>query len=106
MPGATAHWRQWRPVYIILGVLLALGAAGRWAGHQVAERDRGITWVWAMSPRTLQSYLVRAKVEDGRLLRFTLEAGDAYDFHDCPLPAEGRTTSCRDAGGRHWSIEP
>ena len=103
-PG-LAHWRRWRLLYILAAVLLALLLLGQWAGAKNEERDRGITWVWAMSPRTMQSYLVRAKAENGRLMLFTLESGDRYRFDSCQLPAKGRTASCTDTSGKAWNIE-
>lgn len=102
---AFIHWRRYRILYIAAAILLALLWLGQWAADQNEVRDRGITWVWAISPRTMQTYLVRAKARNGRLMHFTLEGGDRYQFNRCQLPDKGETVSCTDTAGRSWSIE-
>lgn len=100
-----SHWRRFGLVYALGVGLLVLLVSGRWAAGEVAERDAGITWAWAVSPRTSQSYLVRAIVDDGQLRQFTLEAGDTYTFDSCAFPAGDAIGSCTDTAGNPWRIE-
>lgn len=91
----------------VLVVIAALFYAGHWAGERNAQRDAGVTWLWAVSPRSMQSYLVRAKVDPvAETVSFTLEgAGQTYQFRDCvPSPDDESPTRCRDQHDNTWDI--
>lgn len=99
------HLHRWRIAYLCAALSAAVWGLNRWAASANAERDAGFTRVFAYSPRTMQSYDVRATVEDGRLQAFHLER-ETYTFRGCALPAREERVECRDQAGQPWMIEP
>lgn len=100
------HWQRWWLVYVCLAVGLSLYSLNQWAGAQNAVRDAGLTWLDVTSPRSRQTYSVRAQVAHGWLQAFTLEAGQGYVFPHCALPTPGNLTTCTDQAGQPWEIAP
>lgn len=102
----TGPAKRQRPsaVWLLLLIPVGLVAAGQWARRSNAERDAGITWLWAYSPRTMQTYQVRATV-DGEAIEFRLEDGKPYQFRNCkPGDGEENSDSCRDQSDLSWDI--
>lgn len=99
------HWRQWRIVYVCAAVALAIVLVGRWADRSVAVRDAGVTWLYATSPRTDQTYIVRAQAAGEQLRGFALEGGERYTFTACPMPVRDQVRRCDDSAGRGWILE-
>lgn len=96
---------RWFPIALILVVLGGLLAAGQWARIQNEARDDGIAWVWAYSPRTMQSYLVRATPEpEISGLSFRLEGGSPYVFRGCQLAKGDEDRSCLDQNQAPWNL--
>jgi hypothetical protein len=97
-----------RPAWLLLLIPIGLVGAGQWARGKNAERDAGITWVWAYSPRTMQSYLVRAHLNaaDGTVSFQLEDPGTAYEFADCH-PPEGPDSvdHCTDQRGQAWDLQ-
>lgn len=93
-----------RAVLIVATVAAVAAFANHWAGR--ANAARVDPWLEATSPRTAQTYYVRAQADHGELRAFTLEAGDTYRFHACPVPTPGDAVRCADQAGTLWSIEP
>lgn len=91
----------WFPAAVIAAGLAALLGAGQWARIQVAERDKDILWLWAYSPRTMQTYLVRATPADGGI-SFRLESEVHYVFRDCAPGTD--EAPCLDQNNDSWTL--
>ncbi|MFT3806078.1 hypothetical protein [Arenimonas sp.] len=101
--------RRWGIIAAIGGSFLALLGLGEWARRNNAERDAGIVWTWVVSPRTSQSYLMRAKYNDDQsIASFAFDDGQAHTFVGCYPPetdAESdESVSCTDQLGLSWHL--
>ncbi|GAB2494133.1 hypothetical protein GCM10027266_09340 [Arenimonas alkanexedens] len=96
-------WMGWLAVAGVLAVAIELG---QWAARQNAQRDQGITWLWAYSPRSMQTYLVRSAPDgDARGLSFRLESSAPYSFRGCSPSKGDDGTPCLDQNGDTWRLE-
>jgi len=106
MTPQSNSFRRYLPAALLAAIFAGLVWAGQWAGKKNAERDAGITWVWAYSPRTMQTYLVRAVLDDDAgTLSFRLEGDRTYEFKDCDPPeGDDNAISCRDQSDLVWKL--
>ncbi len=90
-------------------MVVCLVVVMRHVNAAIDARDAGLTWVWAKSPRTLQSYLVRATwTPDGGLHSFQLDDSLVHEFNGCfPPRADGENEpaiTCTDQLGLTWNL--
>lgn len=107
MPATNNNTAKITALFLLIGAItLGVFVASWLARKSNAERDAGITWVWAYSPRTMQTYLVRAVVddEDGTVIFHLEDKKTEYRLYNCHPPEGEDTDSCRDQNEQLWDV--